>query len=51
MIANPGELTRIRIRFDLPTTGPGLTRPAQFVYHCHILEHEENEMMRPLLIT
>ena len=22
-----------------------------FVYHCHILEHEENDMMRPFLVT
>ena len=26
--------------FD-PTTGPG------YVVHCHILDHEDNEMMRP----
>jgi spore coat protein A len=55
----PGEVTRIVIRwapiatpvdgvtpgknlypFD-PTTGPG------YVWHCHILDHEDNEMMRP----
>ncbi|GJP39877.1 hypothetical protein CLOM_g24207 [Closterium sp. NIES-68] len=30
--------------FD-PTRGPG------YVWHCHILEHEDNEMMRPLIIT
>ena len=28
--------------FD-PTTGPG------YVFHCHILDHEDNEMMRPYL--
>jgi spore coat protein A, manganese oxidase len=22
-----------------------------FVYHCHILEHEENDMMRPFLVS
>jgi spore coat protein A, manganese oxidase len=21
--------------------------PGRFVWHCHILEHEDNEMMRP----
>lgn len=47
VIANPGEITRIRLRFDLP---PGAETPARFVFHCHILEHEENEMMRPLLV-
>jgi hypothetical protein len=30
--------------FD-PTSGPG------YVWHCHILDHEDNEMMRPLLPT
>ena len=38
VIAYPGEITRIRATFDTP----GL-----FVWHCHILEHEDNEMMRP----
>ena len=38
VIAYPGEITRIRARFDLP----GL-----YVWHCHIVEHEDNEMMRP----
>jgi spore coat protein A len=47
VLANPGEITRIRLRFDLPT---GTAGPARYVYHCHILEHEENEMMRPLLV-
>lgn len=37
VIANPGEVTRIIATFDLP----GL-----YVWHCHILEHEDNEMMR-----
>ncbi len=36
--ANPGEITRIVATFDLA----GL-----YVWHCHILEHEDNEMMRP----
>ena len=31
------------------TRGPEAKRC--FVYHCHILEHEENDMMRPFLIT
>ncbi|KNZ70386.1 bilirubin oxidase [Thermincola ferriacetica] len=37
--ANPGEVTRIIIRFASFT---GI-----FPWHCHILEHEDNEMMRP----
>jgi FtsP/CotA-like multicopper oxidase with cupredoxin domain len=58
----PGEITRLAVRwtpqnvpaneagpgqntfpFD-PTSGPG------YVEHCHILDHEDNEFMRPLLI-
>jgi bilirubin oxidase len=36
--AYPGEITRVKAKFDLP----GL-----YVWHCHIVEHEDNEMMRP----
>lgn len=36
--ALPGEVTRIKARFDVA----GL-----YVWHCHIVEHEDNEMMRP----
>ena len=43
----PGEITRIVAKFDLP---PGVTGPVEYVYHCHILEHEENEMMRPFVV-
>ena len=41
VIAYPGQVTRIRARFDTP---------GQFVWHCHIVEHEDNEMMRPYRI-
>ncbi len=34
----PGEIARVKATFQMP----GLT-----VWHCHILEHEDNEMMRP----
>ncbi|AIG26653.1 multicopper oxidase family protein [Brevibacillus laterosporus] len=37
--ANPGEVTRIIARFG-PFTGT-------YVWHCHILEHEDHDMMRP----
>jgi spore coat protein A len=23
----------------------------RYVWHCHMLEHEDNEMMRPLIVT
>ncbi|MEZ0064599.1 spore coat protein A [Streptacidiphilus sp. MAP12-20] len=38
VLAYPGETTRLKARFDLP---------GRYVYHCHILDHEDNEMMRP----
>jgi FtsP/CotA-like multicopper oxidase with cupredoxin domain len=25
--------------------------PQDYVYHCHIVEHEDNDMMRPFTIT
>jgi len=37
----PGQVTRIRAHFD---------RAGLYVWHCHILEHEDNEMMRPYLV-
>ncbi len=41
VIAYPGQVTRVRARFSTP---------GQFVWHCHIVEHEDNEMMRPYRI-
>lgn len=45
--AYPGQITRVISKFDLPST---VSAPAEYVYHCHILEHEENEMMRPFQV-
>ena len=39
---NPGEVTTIRVKFDLP---------GKYVWHCHILEHEEHDMMRYFLVN
>ncbi|HSB15575.1 MAG TPA: multicopper oxidase domain-containing protein, partial [Bryobacteraceae bacterium] len=41
VISYPGQVTRVRLKFDTP---------GQFVWHCHIVEHEDNEMMRPYRI-
>jgi spore coat protein A len=41
--ADHGMVTRIIIRFE------GFT--GRYVWHCHILEHEDNEMMRPYEIV
>jgi spore coat protein A len=38
VIAYPEEITRVKVLFDLP---------GRYVWHCHIVEHEDNEMMRP----
>ncbi len=45
---NPGSFTTVRAKFELP---PGVTTPQTYVYHCHILEHEDNDMMRPFTVT
>jgi FtsP/CotA-like multicopper oxidase with cupredoxin domain len=37
--AYPGEVTRIKATFD---------KPGRYVWHCHILSHEDHEMMRVL---
>jgi spore coat protein A len=52
----PGFVTRTRAKFDLPSTSllDYNWRTGSFgnwVYHCHILEHEENDMMRPFEIV
>jgi spore coat protein A len=46
--ANPGYFTTIRGKFDLPTN---VTAPQTYVHHCHIVEHEDNDMMQPFTVT
>ena len=46
--ANPGYFTTIRAKFELPA---GVTAPQTYVHHCHIVEHEDNDMMRPYTVT
>jgi spore coat protein A len=46
-----GYVTRVIARFDLPAgtqAKPG--EEFRYVWHCHVLEHEDNEMMRPYKI-
>jgi len=40
--AFPGEITTVKALFDIA----GL-----YVWHCHIVEHEDNEMMRPYVVS
>jgi spore coat protein A len=52
--ANPNQVTRIRQMFELPegAEGSALDSPERrYVYHCHILEHEDNDMMRPFEVV
>jgi spore coat protein A len=51
VISYPGTVTRIIAKFDLPAgANPKPGDKFLYVYHCHILEHEENEMMRPYTV-
>jgi FtsP/CotA-like multicopper oxidase with cupredoxin domain len=48
--ANPGEITRILVPFGAgaaPGVPLGNSFTGDYVFHCHILEHEDNEMMLP----
>ena len=59
IIAPPGQVTRIIIPFGgtaagiaAPFVGDSKTASVQrfagtYVFHCHILEHEDNDMMQP----
>jgi spore coat protein A len=53
---NPGEVTTVIMKFNLPTVPFSVaasprTGGNEYVWHCHILEHEEHDMMRPLVVT
>jgi spore coat protein A len=56
---NPGEVTTVIMKFDMPFDAPPSPRlqaeyglkGAEYVWHCHILEHEEHDMMRALVIV
>jgi len=57
---NPCECTTVIMKFDLPKVPfdvppskrfPGVANAHEYVWHCHILEHEEHDMMRPLVVT
>jgi spore coat protein A len=41
VITYPGEVTRIQMTFK---------KAGEYVYHCHILSHEDHEMMRPFKV-
>jgi spore coat protein A len=57
---NPGEVTTVIMKFDVSPPPPNVASippsprsgivGAEYVWHCHILEHEEHDMMRPLIV-
>jgi len=52
---HPNEVTTVIMRFDLPNVPFDVplsqrTGGHEYVWHCHILEHEEHDMMRPLIV-
>jgi FtsP/CotA-like multicopper oxidase with cupredoxin domain len=62
VIMYPGQVTRIAVRWaptDLPANTPVASANFPFdpngghgyVWHCHIVDHEDNEMMRPDEVT
>jgi FtsP/CotA-like multicopper oxidase with cupredoxin domain len=61
VVAYPGEVMRIVVRFaptSKPVNAPDLWYPFSpedkegrgYVWHCHIIDHEDNEMMRPFIV-
>jgi bilirubin oxidase len=42
LVALPEEITRLKVRFDIR---------GRYVWHCHIIDHEDNEMMRPIQVV
>jgi spore coat protein A len=42
VIANPGEVITIQMKFD---------KVGRYVWHCHILSHEDHEMMRVIKVV
>ncbi len=55
VVAMPGEVTRIRVPFGAGAAGGeplamGSSFKGEYVWHCHILEHEDNDMMQRYII-
>ncbi|WP_319023182.1 multicopper oxidase family protein [Tepidibacter hydrothermalis] len=63
VIMLPGQVTRLTLRFAPQDANPKKVKPGVnlfpfdptfgpgYVWHCHLVEHEDNEMMRPLKVT
>jgi FtsP/CotA-like multicopper oxidase with cupredoxin domain len=58
----PGQVTRLKLRWAPQDANPKKVKPGEnlfpfdptfgpgYVWHCHIIDHEDNEMMRPLKV-
>jgi bilirubin oxidase len=42
LVSLPDEITRVKAKFDIA---------GRYVWHCHIIDHEDNEMMRPYQVS
>lgn len=63
MVMRPGQVTRVIARWAPQDTAVGAVSPGTnlfsfdpsagpgYVWHCHILDHEDNEMMRPYTVS
>jgi len=51
--ANPGQVTVVRAKFIPPTTvySGGQLTTQKYVHHCHIVEHEDNDMMERVTVA
>jgi FtsP/CotA-like multicopper oxidase with cupredoxin domain len=52
--ANPGQVTVIRAKFTPPSTvldSSGNPTQQKYVHHCHIVEHEDNDMMERVIVN
>jgi spore coat protein A len=50
---NPGQVTVVRAKFIPPTTAfdsSGQLTEQKYVHHCHIVEHEDNDMMERVIV-
>ena len=55
VVSMPGEVTRIRVPFGAGAApgaplAIGSSFKGEYVWHCHILEHEDNDMMQRFVI-
>jgi FtsP/CotA-like multicopper oxidase with cupredoxin domain len=52
--ANPGQVTVVRATFTPPSTvldASGNPTQQKYVHHCHIVEHEDNDMMERVIVN